>query len=277
MSEYENQTPAEIDAALAKHYEEVGSLQHRANRAAESASRAALAAAHAVDVEYARRLRLSARESRAAAAELYGQADAIVEAEIAPRENEWTRRCGWSRYYLVLNSNGHVHRSQHCVTCFRNTEFGWLTERSGDSVAEIVATYGEVACTVCFPSAPTLRGYGDGTSALAQCDAAAKAARAAAKEAKRAARVVVPPHARCRYEVSYKTERGAELAIGDEIYTALRYGDGGSHRAADRKADALVIAVALAEKRNVSVDEVLTPIVKRVEKKIAAEDRRYGR
>jgi hypothetical protein len=61
---------------------------------------------------------------------------------------------GWSRFFLVTNTNGHIHRSMSCSTCFYSTQFSWLTELSGLTEAEAVAEYGEILCTVCFPSAP---------------------------------------------------------------------------------------------------------------------------
>lgn len=61
---------------------------------------------------------------------------------------------GWSRFFLVQNTNGHIHSSMHCSTCRWDTSFGWLTELSGLTEAEAVEEYGEILCSICFPSAP---------------------------------------------------------------------------------------------------------------------------
>lgn len=53
-----------------------------------------------------------------------------------------------------------------------------------------------MACTICFPDAPTHQGYADGTSALARLSAAEKAEKAAAKQAKadaKAAKAITNP------------------------------------------------------------------------------------
>ena len=60
----------------------------------------------------------------------------------------------WNRAFLVKASNGHVHKSQACSTCFDTTEFAWLPQLSGAEEVEIVEAAGETACTVCYPSAP---------------------------------------------------------------------------------------------------------------------------
>lgn len=92
---------------------------------------------------------------------------------------------GWARFFLVTNSNGHVHRERNCSTCFPTTRYAWLVELAGADEAEMVATYGSDACTVCFPSAPTLPGWGSSKSKRDKDEA--KAAKVAAREAKKAA------------------------------------------------------------------------------------------
>jgi len=61
---------------------------------------------------------------------------------------------GWSRFFLVTNSGGHIHRDQSCTTCFPTTQYGWLYELSGLTEAEAVEEYGEILCSICYPSAP---------------------------------------------------------------------------------------------------------------------------
>lgn len=69
----------------------------------------------------------------------------------------WERQAdytGWSRFFLVTNTGGHIHRDMSCSTCFPTTQYAWLYELSGLTEAEAVAEYGEILCSVCFPSAP---------------------------------------------------------------------------------------------------------------------------
>jgi hypothetical protein len=77
-----------------------------------------------------------------------------IRAETLPYDEEFDRRGGWSRFWLVTNNGGHIHSSMHCSTCRPTTEFAWLPEVSGKTEAEAVAEHGAILCTVCFPSAP---------------------------------------------------------------------------------------------------------------------------
>jgi hypothetical protein len=65
---------------------------------------------------------------------------------------------GWSRFFVVTSSNGHIHSSTHCSTCRPTTTYGWLPNLSGKTEAEAIAFFGvaaECLCSVCFPNAPT--------------------------------------------------------------------------------------------------------------------------
>jgi hypothetical protein len=73
------------------------------------------------------------------------------QAEIDKLEATYT---GWSRFFLVTSSAGHVHSSMHCSTCYPTTTYGWMPELSGKTEAEAVDELGPTLCTVCFPSAP---------------------------------------------------------------------------------------------------------------------------
>lgn len=59
---------------------------------------------------------------------------------------------GWSRFFLVTSSPGHVHSSMHCHSCYATTTYGWLPELSGHSEAQAVDQLGDTLCSVCFPS-----------------------------------------------------------------------------------------------------------------------------
>jgi hypothetical protein len=76
-------------------------------------------------------------------------------AELETRSDELEATyTGWSRFFLVTSSPGHVHSSMHCSTCRPTTTFGWMPELSGKTEAEAVKELGPTLCSVCFPSAP---------------------------------------------------------------------------------------------------------------------------
>ena len=61
---------------------------------------------------------------------------------------------GWSRFFIVANVGGHIHRKMECSTCYPTTNFGWLPNLSGLTEAEAVEEWGSILCSVCFPDAP---------------------------------------------------------------------------------------------------------------------------
>lgn len=61
---------------------------------------------------------------------------------------------GWSRFFLVTSSQGHIHSSMRCHTCRPTTTFGWLPELSGLTEDAAVEAHGPALCTECFKSAP---------------------------------------------------------------------------------------------------------------------------
>ena len=101
--------------------------------------------------------------------------------------NEIYDRDPWTRAFLVINSNGHVHKSQDCSTCFDTTRFQWLVQYSNDDENIIVEDAGQDACTICYPSAPaeTL----NRPSRIVTADKIAKAQAKAEREAKKAERI----------------------------------------------------------------------------------------
>ena len=94
------------------------------------------------------------RDAAIASKARFEAAVAAEKAQAAPLHAEFTRRGGWTRFFLVTNTGGHVHRTTSCSTCYATTQFAWLPEQSGMTEAEVVALAGEAACTVCFPDAP---------------------------------------------------------------------------------------------------------------------------
>lgn len=68
----------------------------------------------------------------------------------------WAANGYWSRFFLVLNTGGHIHHDISGYRCSRRptTSHGWNPQLSGLTEAEAVAELGPLLCTVCFPSAP---------------------------------------------------------------------------------------------------------------------------
>lgn len=90
----------------------------------------------------------------------------------------------WTRAFLV--TDGHVHSSMECSTCFPTTEFSWLVQFADHNEAEIVEAAGERACTVCYPTAPTLREFQLASPLFTEEEEARNKAREERKDAKAA-------------------------------------------------------------------------------------------
>ena len=93
----------------------------------------------------------------------------------------------WTRAFLVLASNGHVHSSMDCNTCFPTTRYNWLVQYSNDDENTIVEDAGQDACTVCYPSAPA--DVLNRPSRIVTADKIAKAQAKAERDAKKAERI----------------------------------------------------------------------------------------
>jgi hypothetical protein len=83
---------------------------------------------------------------------------------------------GWSRFFVVTSSTGHIHSSQSCHTCRPTTAFGWLPDMSGlseaDALVKLFEKGGDRAasalCSVCFPNAPVEHVGGKITKSMAE-------------------------------------------------------------------------------------------------------------
>lgn len=144
--------------------------------------------------------------------EKYKDALRTVRREIEPLDAEYERRGRWSRFFLVLNGNGHCHSSRGCSTCFPTTQFGWVYTLSGHTEDEAVAEYGEKMCTVCFPSAPVSKFWGEGR--IAREAREAKEAEKQAKQAAKTAAAVVDPETG---RTLFKTERAARNELSNQV------------------------------------------------------------
>lgn len=115
----------------------------------------------------------------------------------------------WTRAFLVINSNGHVHKSMDCSTCFPTTRYQWLVQYSNDDEKTIVEDAGQDACTVCYPSAPAE--VLNRPSRIVTADKIAKAQAKAEREAKREARIA-------KEKANAPTASGEPLKIVRSIY-----------------------------------------------------------
>ena len=126
----------------------------------------------------------------AAEADAFRSTIAALKVEIDECSAVWRANGCWSRFFLVTNTNGHIHSSTACSTCRFDTDFRWLPTLSGLTEVEAVEAHGEILCSVCFPSAPV-----EWTNGESKASKEAKAERAAAKaerEAKRLAKALLP-------------------------------------------------------------------------------------
>ena len=115
----------------------------------------------------------------------------------------------WTRAFLVINSNGHVHSSMDCNTCFPTTRYNWLVQYSNDDEKTIVEDAGQDACTICYPSAPAE--VFNRPSRIVTADKIAKAKAKAEREAKKAEKIA-------KEKANAPTASGEPLKIIRSIY-----------------------------------------------------------
>ena len=155
MTSIRKRTPAEIDHELADVEYELATLYLRLasqrktvksfeERAARQGEQTALLMYSGKDP------RETLRQLTAETIEARKPLDVVRDAAAA----EFKRRGGWSRYWLVCNTGGHVHKSRNCSSCYPTTEFAWLPGASGQDSAGLIELFGSTVCSVCFPEAP---------------------------------------------------------------------------------------------------------------------------
>jgi hypothetical protein len=218
MTDLSTQTPVEIDTVLYENWLEQGKWYAYALSAAKTIERYEAQAAKGKLMPWEVH-DLGAAEDRL---EEYKANIAQLREAAAPYQAEYRRR-PWKRYYLVTNSNGHVHRGMNCNTCFPTTQYAWIVDLADCDEAVMVEEYGEKACTVCFPDAPSLaafNGPGRRDRAAVEARQAEKAARQAAKQAKllNEALRLPDPHNPARTEYPITTIASAKQQIRDDIY-----------------------------------------------------------
>jgi hypothetical protein len=188
----------------------------------------------------------------------------------------------WTRAFLVLASNGHVHSSMDCNTCFPTTRYQWLIQYSNDDEATIVDDAGKDACTICYPSAPaeTLNRPSRIVTADKIAKAQAKAERDAKREAKLAKQKADAPTASGeslyfkdgKYTEEIRTERTAvfewnnlQYRITSEVVTHYYNGEPHTEESIQHQKDLIlkaqdkadIICKSLAEKHGISFDQQL--------------------
>ena len=198
----------------------------------------------------------------------------------------------WTRAFLVINSNGHVHSSLNCSTCFPTTRYTWLIQYSNDDEQTIVEDAGQDACTVCYPSAPAE--VLNRPSRIVTADKIAKAQAKAERDAKKAERIAKEKANAPtisgeflyikdgKYTQVIKTERSAVTEWFDQYEKSQRsvvtqYFDGKPHSAEsiqdqkDRIAYAgqiaQLICYRLAEKHGITYDEQEAILIKKYGKR----------
>lgn len=189
-----------------------------------------------------------------------------------PLDAEFAHRGGWTRAWLVLNSGGHVHRTTACRTCFPSTEFGWLTQLSGQDETEIVEQAGEAACTECYPSAPVeVRSR---PSRIKTPEQLAREADKAERAKAKAAKAITAPNGTPLRTQGYgqiDTEFTARSSYIDALSYArhLARTNVAYHRdtIAEYRDDAQLILAALAAKHGRTEDDLRAELAPKVEAK----------
>lgn len=176
-------TPAEIDTELARLWGEKSDLEIR--------RRGEINTLQAIRDGVRRYSYMKPEEVEATIAKMTARIE-VLTAETEPFEDEYTRRGGWLRYFLVDNTNGHVHRGMHCSTCYWDTRFSWLIDLADCDEGAMIEEWGEQACTVCFPEAPTNPFY-NRPSRRDREALEARAAEKAEREAKKNAKAIFDP------------------------------------------------------------------------------------
>lgn len=256
-------TPREIDTVLADLWGKESALLNEIARLTEFLARTDKTRASSYQERNAARLPVV----KAEAAALRNQSE--------PLEAEYRRR-PWKRYFLVTNGNGHVHRGTSCTTCFPTTQYGWLTALSDCDEKVMVAEYGEQACTVCFPDAPSMYALLGGKARIERDRDERKVARDAKRaEAhfKRVAKAITNPDGSVLkgrdWRIDTVSAAWRELTDLTETIEEKRYAEGSyvaAHIEEYREARARITA-ALAHKTGRSADEITAEAAKKVQRR----------
>jgi len=272
-------TPVEIDTKLAEFYYEQDELKfditNLRSRIEDYAER-----------EYYAGSKAKAESKLEELLERYS----IVFASVQILNKKYT---GWSRAFLVKNSNGHIHASMNCGTCFPTTQYIWLTDLSGQDRLEIAGLAGEKACSVCYPDAPS-------EYFLRKCQledpsvVKAREERAIAKAEREAKRIAVgisnPDGSELRvaswsdsYKETLKTERTARIWAKNQMVWVASSSSKKDYRL-EKRAETIVeiekVLVAIANKTGQDLEVVRAEISNKANKdivKIQREQREWAK
>jgi hypothetical protein len=163
------------------------------------------------------------------------------------------RANGWNRFFLV--QDGHIHSSMNCSTCYVTTRFSWLPELSGLTEADAVEAYGEILCSICFPSAPVA--WCNGRSKASIAAETAKAAEKAERDAKKAAKQLFADGR----SIKVPHDRIATIAAAKMWLTESQtWRDGHLSYPAEAIAE---VADALADRLGITAEQVMSDAVRR--------------
>lgn len=181
---------------------------------------------------------------------------AAIDTQTAALQQVWRDNGCWTRFFLVTNTNGHIHSTTACRTCVATTTFAWLPELSGLSEHDAVGAHGSILCTVCFPEAPVEWTNGESHTARTTREEreTAAAKRAAAKLEKAlmpdGSDLIVRARTDSKWEERLATLHAAKGFLTDHFeYEASGYGY--DTAAVDR------VAAAISTKTGDTITEVL--------------------
>lgn len=261
MTDLTTKTPPEIDAVIHELGYQRAKLIARVDGLRTSAHRARTG--RYPDPARATQLEAQATE--------YAPQIAAITDQLKPYHDEFDRRGGWTRAYLVQNNGGHIHSSMRCSTCFPRTQYAWLVDYSGRAEEEIVYAAGELACTACYPSAPAdvLNRVGE-IRRPSDLEREQRAADKAAKDAQRTAAAVVDP---ATGKTLYKTDRAASNAAVAALDSLRWYGI--DHPSALEWEQTVNTAItALAAKQSLDAATLRADYEQKADKKFAATARK---
>lgn len=188
---------------------------------------------------------------------------AYAEAVEALTEHE-RAYAGWARFWLVVSSDGHVHSTTSCHTCYVSTEFGLLPHLSGLTEADAVGAEGEILCSVCFPTAPVAWTIGE-RKGVAEARAEREAKRLE-REAKRLEKALLPSGEPLEFSTDGRWPESLATLAAAKSWLTDAYAWNLDHPSYPAEAVALV-ADAVAAKTGESVEAVLAAAAKRAERR----------
>lgn len=281
----ESEEPADIDKELAQLHYKISNVSMKINSLNEAV------ASNAVDPDdnspsgdfYRKRYEYLVDRAEREKPALVTELEELTRLQ-KPFNNEFKRRGGWTRAFLVNNSNGHVHKSMECNQCFDTTEYEWMTDYSNKDESEIVEAAGTRACTVCYPSAPTDGHIKKPTKMLTSSEVEKQSVRderlrkRQEKEAKAKSIGITAPDGgqlvtNAFWREVIKTEKAAQEKILDVVVKKKTYERSSSDHPNIVEArknlenDLIVLVEALSRKRGVSKDEVLKDAMRKADAK----------